>query len=162
MKRVLLVFLVATSVPAMAADTGTSTASAMSAFTLSGVKWAMRKNAQVSPQQKLCIEAIPDDALAEAYLPLASRRLDGARLASFDSFFSSTLGKRYLKAFSLSPPTAGYGAESFTQSETSIIRKTMNDQAFMAFATEANVENPGAPQDKLVSLLQACGWGKPG
>lgn len=156
MKRLLLAFMFATSVPAMAAETGTSTASATSVFTLSGVKGAMRESAQATPQQKRCIGAISDDALTGVYLPLVQKRLAATKLASYDGFFSSALGKRYLKAFSLSPSTAGFGAVTFTPSEMAIIGKTMNDEAFVAFATEENVENPGAPQDRLVSLLKAC------
>ncbi len=116
----------------------------------------MARNDQLSPQQKRCFGAIPNEALADAYLPLVVEQLDATMVAQSDSFFASALGKRYLKAFFSSPSTAGFGADAFTQREESIIRKTMNDPTFTAFAMETSVENPGAPQDKLRGLLQAC------
>ncbi|WP_282247987.1 hypothetical protein [Stenotrophomonas sp. PS02300] len=156
MKHLLLALLVCTSLPAMAADAGHSTAKAVSVLTFSGVKEAMARNDQLSPQQKRCFGAIPNEALADAYLPLVVEQLDATMVAQSDSFFASALGKRYLKAFFSSPSTAGFGADAFTQREESIIRKTMNDPTFTAFAMETSVENPGAPQDKLRGLLQAC------
>ena len=149
-----LLFTLATST--RAAEIGSQTAAAISIFTLSGIKTEVVKNTRMTQAQKNCIGKISNQALMDTYLPLVRKQLDPNKLTRFDDFFSSALGKRYLKAFSLSPSTAGYGAESFTQDEISIVRKTMDDPSFMTFARNTNVQNPGAPRDKILSLLSAC------
>lgn len=156
MKFFMLALMGLAVLDAHAAENGSATAAAVSAFTFSGIKGSLTAAPNVPAADKACIAAIPDTSLADVFLPLIRRDLAGELLTRFDAFFTSALGRRYVAAFVASPSTAGFTPAAFNEDETETIGATMNHPEFSAFATRINASMPGPVQDKAMNLILAC------
>ena len=148
--------LVGFSAATSAGELGRPTADAVSTFTFSGVKSALMGASNIPDGPKRCMSNLDNRSLSDTYLPLLTQRFSASKLSALDSFFSSSLGQKYLAAFVASPAQAGYVPGLFSEKEVRIIYKTMNDPEFMAFARDANPGVPGPARDRALQLMQSC------